>query len=113
WSGEKFELPSAGEPRIQVKGWVTEDAARALATFAGKDLAALVESARHKEFQPVALGVTTSLAFTNKITHSKSANVFGLLRGSDPVLGKELVVYSAHHDHLGIGKPDASGDKIY
>jgi Zn-dependent M28 family amino/carboxypeptidase len=22
-------------------------------------------------------------------------------------------VYSAHHDHLGIGKPDASGDKIY
>jgi Zn-dependent M28 family amino/carboxypeptidase len=39
--------------------------------------------------------------------------VFGLLRGSDPVLGKQLVVYSAHHDHLGIGKPDASGDKIY
>jgi Zn-dependent M28 family amino/carboxypeptidase len=113
WSGEKFELPSAGEPRIEVKGWVTEDAARALATFAGKDLAALVESARHKEFQPVALGVTTSLAFANKITHNKSANVFGLLRGSDPVLGKELVVYSAHHDHLGIGKPDASGDKIY
>ncbi len=113
WSGEKYELPATGEPRIQVKGWVTEDAARAMVALAGKDLTALVESAKHKEFSPVSLGVTTSMSFTNKITRGKSANVFGLLRGSDPVLSKELVVYSAHHDHLGIGKPDATGDKIY
>ena len=113
WSGERFELPDAGEPRIQVKGWLTEDAARGLVALAGRDLAALIESARHKEFVPVPLGITTSLSFTNKISHGKTANVFGLLRGSDPVLGKELVVYSAHHDHLGIGKPDAHGDTIY
>jgi Zn-dependent M28 family amino/carboxypeptidase len=113
WSGEQFELPTAGEPRIQVRGWLTEDAARSLVTFAGRDLAALIESARHKEFAPVSLGITTSMSFTNKITRAKTANVFGLLRGADPVLGKELVVYSAHHDHLGIGKPDAAGDKIY
>ena len=113
WSGEQFELPAAGEPRIQVKGWMTEDAARQLVAVAGKDLAALVESARHKEFAPVPLGITTSFAFTNKVTRGKSANVYGLLRGTDPVLKDQLVVYSAHHDHLGIGKPDASGDKIY
>ncbi|HEY0476070.1 MAG TPA: M28 family peptidase [Kofleriaceae bacterium] len=113
WSGEQFELPSEGEPRIQVKGWLTEDAARQLVAAAGKDLSALVESAHHKEFAPVPLGLTTSFAFTNKITRGKSANVYGLLRGADPVLRNELVVYSAHHDHLGIGKPDASGDKIY
>jgi Zn-dependent M28 family amino/carboxypeptidase len=113
WSGEQFELPAAGEPRIQVKGWMTEDAARKLVAVGGKDLAALVESARHKEFAPVPLGITTSFAFTNKVTRGKSANVYGLLRGTDPVLKDQLVVYSAHHDHLGIGKPDASGDKIY
>jgi Zn-dependent M28 family amino/carboxypeptidase len=113
WSGEQFELPAAGEPRIQVKGWLTEGAARALVALAGRDLTQLTESAKHKEFVPVPLGVKTSMTFTNKITRSKTANVFGLLRGSDPALGKELVVYSAHHDHLGIGKPDASGDKIY
>jgi Zn-dependent M28 family amino/carboxypeptidase len=113
WSGEQFELPAAGEPRIQVQGWLTEDAARALATFGGKDLAALIESARRKEFEPVPLGVTTSLSFNNKITRNKTANVFGLLRGSDPELSKEVVIYTAHHDHLGIGKPDANGDKIY
>jgi Zn-dependent M28 family amino/carboxypeptidase len=113
WSGEKFELPDAGEPRIQVKGWLTEAAARTLVGFAGKDLTALVESARHKEFQPVPLGLTTSLTFTNEVTHARSANVLGLLRGSDPALAKELVVFSAHHDHLGISKPDKTGDKIY
>ncbi len=28
WTGEQFELPAAGEPRIQVAAWMTEDAAR-------------------------------------------------------------------------------------
>ncbi|HEX2687585.1 MAG TPA: hypothetical protein VHN14_13250, partial [Kofleriaceae bacterium] len=95
WSGEQFEIPAAGEPRVQVRGWLTEDAARSLVTLAGRDLSALIESARHKEFTPVPLGITTSLRFTNQITRGKTANVFGLLRGADPVLGKELVVYSA------------------
>jgi Zn-dependent M28 family amino/carboxypeptidase len=113
WSGETFELPSAGQPQIQVKAWASEDAVRALVALAGRDLSALIESARHKEFTPVPLGITTSLRFTNQIHRGKSANVWGLLRGSDPVLGQELVVYSAHHDHLGIRKPDATGDKIY
>jgi len=113
WSGEKFELPAGKEPRIQVKGWVTEDAAAQLVKLAGKELPALIESARHKEFTPVPLGITTSMSFTNKVSHAKTANVYGLLRGSDPALSKEVVVYSAHHDHLGIGKPDKDGDKIY
>ena len=113
WSGEQFELPTTGEPRVQVRGWLTEDAATQLVKLAGKDLPALIESARHKEFTPVPLGITTSMSFTNKITRGKTANVAGLLRGTDPALSQELVVYSAHHDHLGIGKPDAAGDKIY
>jgi Zn-dependent M28 family amino/carboxypeptidase len=113
WSGEQFELPAAGEPRIQVKGWVTEEAARSLVQLAGKDLAPLIESARQKTFTPVPLGITTSLDFTNQVVRGQTANVFGLLRGADPQLASELVIYTAHHDHLGIGKPDAAGDTIY
>src|SRR5262249_23051779 len=39
--------------------------------------------------------------------------VAGLLPGSDPQLKDEVVIFSAHHDHFGIGEPDSSGDRIY
>ena len=42
-----------------------------------------------------------------------TANVLGLLPGSDPKLKDEVVVYTAHHDHLGVGQPDKTGDRIY
>lgn len=113
WTGEQVELPAVDEPRLQVKGWLTQEAAGELATLSGNDLAKLVESAKSKDFKPVPLGVTTSLAFTNKINRSTTANVYGVLRGSDPQLSSEYVIYSAHHDHLGVGAPDAQGDTIY
>jgi Zn-dependent M28 family amino/carboxypeptidase len=61
----------------------------------------------------VPLGIRTSIAFTNKLSRVQSANVGGLMRGSDPKLAEEVVVFSAHHDHFGIGEPDATGDRIY
>ncbi|MEO6866334.1 MAG: M20/M25/M40 family metallo-hydrolase [Gemmatimonadaceae bacterium] len=39
-------------------------------------------------------------------------NVVGMIRGSDTVLAKEVVLVDAHYDHLGIGKP-VNGDSIY
>ncbi|HBL25687.1 MAG TPA: peptidase M28 [Acidobacteria bacterium] len=113
WTGPQFELPAAGEPRIQVASWVTEDAARQIAKLAGRDLDALVQSARSRDFRPIPLGVTTSLALSNRVDKTQTANVGGLLRGSDPKLAEEVVIYTAHHDHLGIGTPDATGDTIY
>jgi Zn-dependent M28 family amino/carboxypeptidase len=111
WTGEQFELP--GSPRSQIEAWVTEEAAGKLAELAGHDLAALVESARSADFRPVPFDVTTSLELRNTIRRVETANVAGLLRGSDPVLADEVVVYTAHHDHLGIGEPNDQGDDIY
>jgi Zn-dependent M28 family amino/carboxypeptidase len=113
WSGEQVELPAESEPRIQVRGWVTEEAAKELVALSGNDLTKLVEAAKSKDFAPVALGVTTFIEFDNKINRSTTANVYGLLRGSDPELSREVVIYTAHHDHLGVGEPDAEGDKIF
>src|SRR5262245_11518536 len=90
WSGEQFELPDAGEPRIQVAGWATEDATRKLFAAAGQDLTKLVEQAKKREFKPVPLGITTSLDLANKITKVKTANVLGLLPGSDSNLKDEV-----------------------
>lgn len=113
WSGTQFEIPAAGEPRVQVRAWTTEDATRKLFQAAGKDLAKLIEQARNRDFKPVPLGITTSLTFKNEVTKTRTANVLGILPGSDPKLKNEVVIYTAHHDHLGIGQPDKSGDKIY
>lgn len=113
WTGEQFELPAGNEPRTPVKAWVTEAAARKLATLAGRDLDKLVASAKSKKFQPVPLGIRTTFEFTNTISRRPTGNVLGLLRGSDPQLASEVVVYTAHHDHLGVGEPDKAGDKIY
>jgi hypothetical protein len=43
----------------------------------------------------------------------QSANVAAVVPGSDPALRREVIVYTAHYDHLGLGEPDATGDSIY
>ena len=113
WTGPQFELPARDEARIIAPAWMTEPAARRLVALAGRDLDDLVAAARTREFRPVELGVRTSLRFTVGIERGETANVAGLLRGSDPERADQLVVYTAHHDHLGVGEPDATGDAIY
>jgi Zn-dependent M28 family amino/carboxypeptidase len=68
-------------------------------------------AAKRKDFRPVALKATLGVhgaANTETIT---SHNVLGIVRGSK--YPDETVFYTAHWDHLGIGPPDATGDRIY
>lgn len=113
WTGVQFELPAGDEPRSQISAWVTEDTAGDLIAMAGFDLEALREQAYNRDFQPVPLGITTSMSMDVEIDRVKSANILGLIPGSDPALKDEVVIYTAHHDHLGIGKPNEEGDAIY
>lgn len=48
-----------------------------------------------------------------KIETLKTHNVVGMVEGTDPVLKNEYVIYSAHYDHVGIGRADETGDTIY
>lgn len=110
WSGEQFELPAGEEPRLQIAAWVTDAAAEKMMESVELDLTELVQAARHREFKPVPLGLTTSIRLENQLTSVASANVLALLPGSDPELKDEVVVYTTHHDHLGVGLPNFSGD---
>lgn len=113
FGGTEFELPAPpSEPRIDVRGWLTHDAATRLAQLAGQDLAALEAAARRADFRPVPLGVTLDLAFTTDLDTTRTANVIGRLPGSDLELRDTAVLYTAHYDHLGIGRP-VEGDSIY
>jgi len=113
WTGPQFELPAGDEPRSQIAAWVTEDAARDLIALAGMDLDTLREQAYNRDFQPVPLGITTSMSMDVGIERVQTGNVLGLIPGSDPEHKDEVVIFTAHHDHLGIGEPDDSGDTIY
>jgi Zn-dependent M28 family amino/carboxypeptidase len=114
WGGEEFQLPAdPAEPRVLLAAWATEDASRRIAALGGKSLDELVAAARKRDFHPVPLGVTTSLAWETTLRRIETANVLGLLPGSDPKLREEVVVFSAHHDHLGVGAADKDGDAIY
>jgi hypothetical protein len=54
-------------------------------------------------------GITASIRIRSRLEDRTARNVVGLLRGTDP---SEVVVYTAHLDHLGIGVP-VDGDNIY
>ncbi|OWK28948.1 M28 family metallopeptidase [Sphingomonas mucosissima] len=62
-------------------------------------------------FTPEALPVTVSATTKTKFEQVRSSNVVGVLPGSDPALSREVVVLSAHLDHVGVsGKAE---DKIH
>ncbi len=96
--------------RCKVEGWMTEDAAKKLLAAAGitGDIRAF---ARKRTFKAVPLNINATLTIQTKLKYSTSHNVVAVLKGS--TTPDECILYTAHWDHLGIGKPDAKGDSIY
>ena len=112
--GEKFDLvtPDKNMGRAAIEGWVTLDAAKKIFAMAGQDFDELKKQAITREFRPIPLGLTASMAIKNTMRTLDSRNVLAKLEGSDPQGKNEYVVYTAHWDHLGVGDP-VNGDKIY
>jgi Zn-dependent M28 family amino/carboxypeptidase len=78
----------------------------------GKTLDELYKTAQ--ESRPMSFVLPESVKIHVATQHGslRSPNVVARLRGSDPRLCEEYVVYTAHSDHLGIGEP-VDGDNIY
>ncbi|GAA4463838.1 M28 family metallopeptidase [Nibrella saemangeumensis] len=112
WNGSRLQLDNRGKniPNCDVIGWVSEPTANRLLTSAGMD-ASLLTKAKQRGFKSVPLNVNLSTSMKVKATYDKSHNVIAKITGSTKP--DEYVIYSAHWDHLGIGKPDETGDSIY
>ena len=91
--------------------WIQRDVAVELFRKAGLDFEQAKQAAKRRDFQPLDLKSTVSATANAKVETITSHNVVGLLPGK--AHPDETVIYSAHWDHLGIGKPDANGDNIY
>lgn len=114
WTGEEFELRESVGERLLMKGWMTEDASRSVCEVAGFDLDQLRKMAESRDFKPVPLGIRLETQIDATVRERNTANVLGILPGSDPTLSDEYVVFMAHHDHIGIASErDEKGDNIY
>ena len=58
------------------------------------------------------LGIRTSLELDAGLEQVETANVLGVLPGSDEQLKHEAVIVTAHHDHLGTGIATAEGEDV-
>jgi Zn-dependent M28 family amino/carboxypeptidase len=112
WNGSHLHLDDRGKKTsyCDVVGWISEPASTKLLNAAGYDSTLYIRAAQ-KGFKGVALKekVTTSMKVV--ATYNQSHNVIGKITGAKHP--DEYIIYSAHWDHLGIGKADETGDSIY
>jgi Zn-dependent M28 family amino/carboxypeptidase len=104
------DKPSEMHPPVE--GWIQRPVVVDLFRRAGLDFEAEKKKAQSDAFKPLQIGnATLSLEYDVKQGRVVSKNVVGILPGK--TRPNETVIYSAHWDHLGVGQPDARGDKIY
>ncbi len=109
---------------VRESTWLAADSARrnglrlliqasALTRFFGDGttLAQVTAETDRPSFRPRTLPGKISIDYTPGRRMITSSNVLGLLRGRDAALRDEVVVVTAHWDHLGIGRPQ-NGDSI-
>jgi len=96
---------------LAIKGWLHEEGARKLFTAAGLNMDEAIAEAKKPGFQSFSLKVKGDVKMTVSYTLQETRNVAGILRGRDD--NGEVLVMSAHWDHLGFGTPDETGDVIY
>jgi Zn-dependent M28 family amino/carboxypeptidase len=113
-TGNKYwlETKDKNASRVPVEGWIGLDTAKELFQRAGLDYLSLKQAANRRGFKAVPMaGETLSVNAVSHIGFLKTRNVVGLIPGYKHP--KDVLLYSAHWDHLGI-KPDVAGpDKIY
>jgi Zn-dependent M28 family amino/carboxypeptidase len=114
WGRENFEIQTPGDNmhRAPVEAWIHLDRAKELFNATGRNFDDLKRAAARRDFVPVTMGAQATFKMSNAIRKIQSQNVLGVLRGSDPNVRDEYVVYTAHWDHLG-RDPSLTGDQIF
>jgi Zn-dependent M28 family amino/carboxypeptidase len=101
--------PSASHTPFET--WIQRDVAVQLFKSAGLDFEQAKAAAKRRDFRPIDLKATVSATANADVSTITSHNVVGILPGRK--YPNETLIYSAHWDHLGVGRPDANGDTIY
>ena len=108
----RLKLDNRGKdiPNCDMIGWIPENVANRLFIAGGFDSTLLVKS-NQPGFKAVPLNLKLSTSMKVKASFNKSSNVVAKITGSKRP--DEAIIYTAHWDHLGIGRPNKDGDSIY
>ncbi len=107
-----LDLPGSGY-QVDLLGWIDESTSNKIAETMGSSLEELFTKAARRDFHPMDTGFRVTAHVETAIRRMETRNVYGMLEGSDPSLKDQIIVFSAHYDHLG-RDPDLVGDdKIY
>lgn len=107
--GENYDVASA-TGRLTLQGWLEGAAAASLFQSASLNLDQLRKAARRSNFMPVQMRTRFSADVSVSHEELMSHNVLAKIRGS--ARSDEVVMYGAHWDAYGVGKPDAMGHTI-
>ena len=107
-----LDLPSAGY-QVDLLGWVDRQLGEAIAHSLGKTLEDLFSLAAQRSFEPIDTGYRVTARIETTVRRLESKNVVGVLEGSDPVLKDQLIVFSAHYDHLGVKSGSEGEDLVF
>jgi hypothetical protein len=88
------------------------DALFAGESVSGADVMKQAQSGEASAAFALAPAKRVRLAVAATSEKATTQNVVAVLEGRDPVLKNEYVALGAHYDHIGVGAPDASGDRI-
>lgn len=102
----------AGKPALAFAGWLSSDAGEKLLGLTGRTVEGALKEADTKGFTAYPLGIRLKADVPTKLENIVSNNVAGMVEGSDPTLKSEAVLFTAHWDHLGVGRA-VLGDTIY
>ena len=113
WKASKLYLDDRGQEKYKLgfEGWITLPFAKQLFEKMGKNESELLQNARKADFQGFSTGMTLSTSLAVKPTYNVTKNVIAKVTGK--TAPEEVIIYTAHWDHIGIGKPDETGDSIY
>ncbi|MBQ5942520.1 MULTISPECIES: M28 family peptidase [unclassified Massilia] len=109
-NAERFQL-AEGELGSGLEGWMTDATARKLFAAAGQDLDKLRLAAEDRNFKPVPLNARVKGEARAAVRTLNEYNVAGVVPGTDPKLKDEVVIYTAHWDHM--GKQGTEGDTVF
>ncbi len=107
-----LDLPGSGY-QVPVVGWLDENLSDEIARAIGSDLQGLFDMAARRDFAPVDTGYRVSATIGTAVRQIETENVLGILPGNDPELSEQVMVFSAHYDHMGVEESVGGADTIF